>query len=127
MIFNTPYERRPSVGESNFGQSMTEKAGYVPANKLIESMIFAGQRLNEYRASQYDFPDGEIDEDFSDPTRNPGFDLADATKISQDLEVAIPAKVEQLKIQNDAKKASSSGSSGDVKVDPDVVKPPDGE
>ena len=44
MIFNTPYERRPSIGESNSGQSMTEKAGYVPANKLIESMIFAGQR-----------------------------------------------------------------------------------
>lgn len=127
MIFNTPYERRPSIGESNSGQSMTEKAGYVPANKLIESMIFAGQRLNEYRASQYDFPDGTIDEDFSDPTRNPSFDLADATRISQELEIAIPAKVEQLAVAKNSKKESSLGSLGDGVKPSDGVKPPDGD
>ena len=44
-------------------------------------MIMAGQRLRSYRAEQFDFPDGEIDESFSDPTRSGNFDLADGTML----------------------------------------------
>ena len=97
MIFSTPYSRPKSQGEVFTGKSMTEKAGYVPANQLIESMILAGRRLNEYRASQYDFPDGKVDDNFTDPTRVQGFDLADATIIQQKLKTEIPDKIQELK------------------------------
>ena len=47
--------------------SLTEQAGYIPPQDQIESMILAGQRLNEARASQYDFAsEDDIDEDASD-------------------------------------------------------------
>ena len=97
MIFSTPYNRPKSQGEVFNGKSMTEKVGYVPANELIESMILAGRRLNEYRAAQYDFPDGKVDDNFTDPTRVQGFDLADATAIQQKLETEIPEKIHELK------------------------------
>lgn len=97
MIFSTPYNRPKSIGQVFTGKSMTEKAGYVPANQLIESMILAGRRLNEYRAAQYDFPDGKVDDNFTDPTRVQGFDLADATIIQQKLKTEIPDKIQELK------------------------------
>lgn len=61
-------------------------AGYIPAHKQIYNLINAGQRLVAARAEMYDFPGGEIDENFSDPTRNGNFDLADATQINLQME-----------------------------------------
>ena len=53
-------------------------------------MILAGQRLNEARASQYDFAsEDEIDEDASDPTRRGNFDLADASQMAMETEMSL--------------------------------------
>ena len=54
-MFNTPHNyKKVSEPEKNSGISLTEKAGYIPAKKRIEDMIFAGQRLSDYRKSQFD-------------------------------------------------------------------------
>ena len=70
--------------------SLTEQAGYIPPQDQIESMILAGQRLNEARASQYDFAsEDDIDEDASDPTRRGNFDLADASQMAMETEMSL--------------------------------------
>ena len=71
----------PPPGEENDGEILVETAGYIPADRKIESMIDAGRRLLDFRAG-YEFQDGEeIPDDYLDPTRDPGFDLADASSL----------------------------------------------
>lgn len=78
-MFNTPYSMKQKTSpEVNSGEIKVDKLGYLPAKKRIENMMLAGQRLKDYRQSQYDFPDGKIDVNFVDPTRQPGYDMADA-------------------------------------------------
>jgi hypothetical protein len=70
----------------NDGSTITEQAGYIPPRIQIENMINAGKRLDQYRKEMYDFPpDAEVPDDFEDPTRNPGFDMADATKLAREI------------------------------------------
>lgn len=72
-----------SKPEINSGETLVETAGYIPAKKKIENMILAGQRLVEYRKSQFDFEDHKsIDEDYYDPTRNKNLDMAEAFQMS---------------------------------------------
>lgn len=78
--------------EKNTSPSMTEQAGYVPTDRKIKEFFECGVRLKEARAAQYDFPPGvEPKEDFSDPTRAPGFDLADATQMARQAEAKVLA------------------------------------
>lgn len=79
-VFYSPYIRPDANYEINSGEEIVEKAGYVPANVLIENMIYAGNRLDFARSEYYDFADAEtVDQDFIDPTRSKGFDIADAS------------------------------------------------
>lgn len=81
------YGKRERFLEPGGGEKITEQAGYVPPKIQIENMIMAGQRLNAARAEMYDFPPGEeVDENYSDPTRDPGFDVADASQMLSNLE-----------------------------------------
>lgn len=69
--------------EQNSGEIKIEKAGYIPAKKRIENLMLAGQQLLMSRSSQFDFPDGEIDENFYDPTRKKGLDMGEAFQMQQ--------------------------------------------
>lgn len=109
-----------SLPEDNSGEILTETAGYVSNQKKIESMILAGQRLDESR--NYDFMENdEIDEQFYDPTRNKYYDAADA--FQDGLKVEYRLKKQQL--DNEALKASQaaqetrSGLSEDI-YDPNI-------
>lgn len=87
MDFQTHYKRKPAPPESNSGEKLVETAGYITAQQRIESILNAGQRLNEFRKEQFDFgTDEEFDEDFEDPTRSKNFDLADGTFLGSVLE-----------------------------------------
>lgn len=86
MEFYTQFKRPKDAPEINTGEDICEKTGYVPANVIIENMIYAGQRLDLARSDMYDFKDEEdIDHDYIDPTRAPGFDLADASAIGMQV------------------------------------------
>jgi len=93
MIFQTHLTHKSSPPEKNSGITIVERAGYISAQKRIENMILAGQRLVEYRKHQFDFIGNEIDEDFEDPTRNPNFDMADASQ----LQLALQESLRQAK------------------------------
>ena len=64
----------------NSGEKLVETAGYIPAQKRIENLMLAGQRLVASRQALYDCQGGESFDDSieCDPTRNPGYDMADA-------------------------------------------------
>ena len=107
--------------------SLTEQAGYIPPQDQIESMILAGQRLNEARASQYDFAsEDDIDEDAFDPTRRGNFDLADASRLAMETEMSLR---DQALEADKARKASQTAqdASGGVKKGSEVpdVPPPE--
>lgn len=68
------------------GKRIVETAGYRSAKFQIEELMAAGKRLTDFRKGQYDFPEGtQVDEKFSDPTRSPNFDMADASAILRDV------------------------------------------
>ena len=79
----TARKRPAKVLEVNDGESLVETAGYISAEQRITNMMLAGQRLVESRRVMYDlqgeYNDATIHE-FSDPTRSPNYDLADATQ-----------------------------------------------
>lgn len=96
------YQKAPAIKIEQV--SHVEKQGYIPAKVQIENMLMAGRRLEESRAEMYDFPPGkEVDEEFIDPTRNPGFDISEAYVIKRDLE----EKAKNAKKELDNKKKSS--------------------
>lgn len=82
--FKTQYDRKEDPGQEGGGELITEQAGYVPPQVQIENMIMAGQRLNASRAEMYDTMEVYEEPDI-DPTRSPGFDLADASAMKQGL------------------------------------------
>lgn len=98
MKFATAYERNPSKKEKLDQTIKVQKIGYVPAKKRIEDIINAGMRLKDFRASQYDFPEGtQIDETLNDPTRSKNFDLADASQLKYAAEASLKASQAALK------------------------------
>ena len=81
-MFFTPYKRPNQYLESNNQETVVDRVGYMSAQKRIENMILAGQRLKDFRAEQFDFSsENEIDFDASDPTRRKNFDMADAFQL----------------------------------------------
>lgn len=89
-------------------KSQTEQS-YVPPNILIEQMIAAGQRLEDYRGELYDFQnDEEIDWDYQDPTRNPGYDPADASEMLIELAKKQKAAMKEAKAEMKAAEAAAA-------------------
>ncbi|QXP44114.1 MAG: hypothetical protein [Arizlama microvirus] len=96
--YYTELDRPDFKGEENSGEMITETAGYIPANVQIEDMMLAGQRLAIARKERFDGSNDEEVSLFSDPTRKPGFDLADAHTISREV-------YERLKRDEEKRKA----------------------
>lgn len=86
-MFKTQYNSTGATPEKNSGQVIVERTGYIPAQKRIENLINAGQRLKDFRSDQFDFPDEKsINDEFFDPTRRKNFDMADASQMSYQTE-----------------------------------------
>lgn len=84
MSYQSRETYKSFAGEKNDGKIIVETAGYIPAEKQIQNLMLAGQRLAAYRAEQYDYPDGKIDINARpDPTRRKDFDYADASMLQQ--------------------------------------------
>lgn len=81
MKFKTPFNKKDfkSTMEIGSGERKVETAGFIDVRTRINNMMLAGQRLIQSRKEMYDF-EGEVDEDFIDPTRNHGYDMADASQ-----------------------------------------------
>lgn len=95
--------RYKSKPETNNGQRLVEKQGYISAQKRIENLMLAGQRLNIARKEQFDFPDGNIDENVYDPTRRKDYDLAEAFQDSQRINSRLKASQNAQEARRDVK------------------------
>jgi len=108
MEFATQYNRKRQAPEDNDGKTSVDRAGYMPAQKRIENIMFAGQRLVQSRREMFDFEGDQFDPSFNDPTRNKNYDMADAFQdglINQ--ERLAKSKHDQL-VQEEALKASQT-------------------
>lgn len=102
---------RPKLRPEKMDQrSKTEKHGYVPVNKRIEEMILAGKRLDISRLT-YDVTDPNAADPEIDPTRRPGYDLADASMADNSLRGAVQAVKEAAQAKKKDKKGSQAASS----------------
>lgn len=119
MEIRSRYKCPPVPGEEpGKGKRMVETGGYIPPEVQIEEMIFAGRRLGEYRKENYDFgADEEIPDDYVDPTRSPGFDMADASAIKSDLKT----RLQRLKDAQAALKKKAEEDKSEEK--PEAEKP----
>lgn len=122
MKFYTAYVRPEKKNfEFDSGRVLVERTGYIPAKIQIENLILAGQRLADYRREKYDFePGSKEDFNYHDPTRDPNFDMSDASQITQSLESKAKAYNESQnakKSKKDEKKLDNPSDSSDLKKD----------
>lgn len=88
------FNRPPTKKEKGGGEVLVDKAGYVSGQKRIEAIMNAGMNLRESRREEYDSSDGSEPE--LDPTRNPGFDLADGSSMFRSLRNRLKARKERM-------------------------------
>jgi hypothetical protein len=99
MEFRTWYRGDFTCPEVNDGKTKVEKAGYIPAEEQIRSLMRAGARLQDYRRHAYEFPDGqEVPDGYFDPTREPNFDRVDADKLIVAVDEAFRARGKPQKL-----------------------------
>lgn len=74
-------------GEVNNDRSLVQLVGVRSNKERIQEMLLAGFRL-EVSRQQFDsalFENGIIPEDYFDRTREPGFDMADAFRLLEEI------------------------------------------
>lgn len=76
--------------------TQVEVAGYVSANKKIAQLLSAGVRLNLARKEQFDTMDTDADIPI-DPTRAPGVDMADISRIARETSIRLARQVQERK------------------------------
>lgn len=104
-MFVTPYNFCDVEKEKKLVDEtcIVETAGYQPKEKLINSLIMAGQRLQEVRLDEFDGNTVEEALEKADITRSPDFDIVDAFSMLDQLS-------EQEK-SGDSKNGTSDGVS----------------
>lgn len=80
MMFVTPYNFCDVEKEKKLVDDtcIVETAGYQPKERLIQSLIMAGQRLQEVRLDEFDGNTVEEALEKADITRSADFDIVDA-------------------------------------------------
>ena len=86
-MFVTPYNFCDVEKEKKLVDEtcIVETAGYQPKEKLINSLIMAGQRLQEVRLDEFDGQSVEEALEKADVTRSSDFDIVDAYNVLDQL------------------------------------------
>jgi len=111
--FNPP----PYDGAVMGGETLVESEGYIPAERQIENMLIAGERLVAGRkeANAYDYAPGDpIEGEIDIRTRRPNYDMADA---SQDLMEVNARLASQKEAADKAKKEAEEKAKEEPKKD----------
>lgn len=124
-MFNTKYNRIRSTPEKNNQERNVEVAGYIPAKKRIENIMYAGMNLLKTRAEQYDYPDGKDDDQFPNHRRR-NYDMADASQEFYALQDVVESKRKAVaeasrKAQEELKIKNNTNRTLDDKKGPDEL------
>ena len=86
-MFVTPYNFCDVEKEKKLVDEtcIVETAGYQPKERLIQSLIMAGQRLQEVRLDEFDGQSVEEALEKADVTRSADFDIVDAYSLLDQL------------------------------------------
>ena len=86
-MFVTPYNFCDVEKEKKLVDEtcIVETAGYQPKERLIQSLIMAGQRLQEVRLDEFDGQSVEEALEKADITRSSDFDIVDAYNVLDQL------------------------------------------
>ena len=86
-MFVTPYNFCDVEKEKKLVDEtcIVETAGYQPKERLIQSLIMAGQRLQEVRLNEFDGQSVEEALEKTDITRSSDFDIVDAYSLLDQL------------------------------------------
>ncbi|QCS36895.1 hypothetical protein [Tortoise microvirus 21] len=106
--FSTHYDWMQREGEINCGETIVDPSGYIPAKNRIENLLRAGERLDAYRRELYDYGADDEDSGFYDPTRDPGFDPADASKINREAMARVRSAQEAASVKQDVEAQSEA-------------------
>ena len=104
-MFVTPYNFCDVEKEKKLVDEtcIVETAGYQPKERLIQSLIMAGQRLQEVRLDEFDGQSVEEALEKADITRSSDFDIVDAYNVLDQLS--------EQKESGDSKNGTSDGIS----------------
>ena len=104
-MFVTPYNFCDLEKEKKLVDDtcIVETAGYQPKERLIQSLIMAGQRLQEVRLDEFDGNTVEEALEKADITRSADFDIVDAFSLLDELS--------EQKKSGDSKNGTSGGVS----------------
>ena len=98
--------------EPGGGEVLTDPGGYMPSQAYIEMFLRAGKMLEEYRQEQFDYylETGEYDFDGMefDPTRRPGYDMADAHQDMMLAEASLKASMKKKVVKDDGDDSGAS-------------------
>lgn len=122
MHFFTKYVRPvPKEIPDEFEPSITETAGYIPADKLIRKFIKAGLRLDSFRAQGgYEFGfDEEVPDEYFDPTRSVGYDIVDAARDLRDAKDRLKASYKAQKDALETSRLAKDGKGSEGSTPPD--------
>ena len=76
-------------GEECDSTRIVNASGHIPIKQKIDAYFLSGQNLQTWRREHYDHPDGVIKKEQEsmpfDPTRDLGFDPADADRMRTEL------------------------------------------
>lgn len=101
------YNNRPVyTGEKGNTMSITEQTGYVPANVMIERLIYAGMRLNHSRGVyDSDGYEGAHDDMEISPVRRPGVDITEVELLARQSMSNIEKQTEEFLKEQEIEKA----------------------
>ena len=115
MVIHGRNNPRHATPEDNKGPVLVDRAGYVSGEKRINALMAAGMNLIQSRREEFDSFDGSEPE--IDPTRSPGFDMADASMMARSVNSRLraqkAAKEDAEKIASESKEGTKATSEGD--------------
>jgi len=116
MNFQTQYVKNERIGEINSGEIIVERSGYIPAKDQVESFMNSGKRLQDFRKGLFDMEPGwkGDPEEVYDYSRDPNFDMADATQMGL-------AVKNRLRMQKEAAEAAKIASESAVAPQGEVL------
>lgn len=107
-------QKNPTQKSPGGGEKLVEVRRVPTVKERVETMLHTGRIVSAARSIQYDSSTGEINDDYYDPTRKPGFDLVDHKILSQQL----AARMEYRKRLKDEKDAAAKKNE-EIKKSPD--------
>jgi hypothetical protein len=101
---------------------IVEEAGYRTTKQMVRELLEAGERYSDFRRREYsyDLPEGDPTDDIPlSPLRSRNFDLADASRLSRELEEKFKLHQEDVKAK-EAEKAAQEAALEQQEADKDV-------